>query len=317
MAEEAGFTLVQLRYFVAAAESGSMTAAAERLVIAQSAISAAVSNLEKELRAQLFIRRRARGLTLTPAGERFLQQARDVLNHVNEVAEEARGTGGDLKGPVTFGCFVTLAPLHLPPLLTAFADAHPEVEVGVFEAEADEIAAALRGGRIDFALAYDLGFDTDDIEREKLASAPAHVIVPVGHRLAGRGAVDLAALDGDPMILLDLPHSRDYFWSVVTAAGLSPVVRYRTRSYETVRSLVAQGHGFSVLNQVPLTGQTYSGGEVAALDIKGSHPPLDVVLVRLAGVRQTARSSALAAIARRVVADTAQRHRIDAHREKR
>jgi DNA-binding transcriptional LysR family regulator len=143
------------------------------------------------------------------------------------------------------------------------------------------------------------------------------VIVPVGHRLAGRGAVDLAALDGDPMILLDLPHSRDYFWSVVTAAGLSPVVRYRTRSYETVRSLVAQGHGFSVLNQVPLTGQTYSGGEVAALDIKGSHPPLDVVLVRLAGVRQTARSSALAAIARRVVADTAQRHRIDAHREKR
>jgi DNA-binding transcriptional LysR family regulator len=110
-----GFTLVQLRYFVASAEAGSMTAAAERLVIAQSAVSTAVSNLEKDLQLQLFIRRRARGLTLTPAGERFLHQARDLLNQAREMAEEARGTGLHLSGPVAVGCFVTMAPLYLPP----------------------------------------------------------------------------------------------------------------------------------------------------------------------------------------------------------
>jgi DNA-binding transcriptional LysR family regulator len=315
MAEQPRFTLVQLRYFVAAAECGSMTAAAERLVIAQSAISAAVSNLEKELRTQLFIRRRARGLTLTTAGERFLQQARDLLNHVTEVAEEARGSGHELSGPVAIGCFVTLAPLHLPPLLTAFAAAHPEVEVRVTEGESDELAGALRAGRIDFALSYDLGFDDDDIVREQVANAPAHVIVAATHPLADRKAVDLAELADEPMILLDLPHSRDYFWSVVTSAGLNPAVRYRARSYETVRSLVAQGHGFSVLNQVPLTAQTYSGGAVAALAIDSAYPPLDVVLARLSGVRQAARASALLEVARQVVADTAARHRIGSQKQ--
>jgi len=305
----ARFTLVQLRYFVACAEAGSMTAAAERLMIAQSAVSAAVSSLEKELRLQLFIRRRARGLTLTPAGERFLQQAKDLLNQAREMAEEARGTGLELSGPVTVGCFVTMAPLYLPPLLTECAATYPEVEVRVVEAETDALADALRAGRIDFALAYNLGFD-EGVTRERVAVAPAHAIVAPDHRLAGRGAVDVAEFAGDPMILLDLPHSRDYFWSLATAGGLSPVVRYRTRSYETVRSLVAQGHGFSLLNQVPATTQTYSGGEVVVLALTSEYPPLEVVLAQTAGVRQTVRADAVMEIARRVEPATAARHHV-------
>jgi DNA-binding transcriptional LysR family regulator len=273
-----------------------------------------VSNLEKELRTQLFIRRRARGLTLTPAGERLLQQARDLLNHVSKVTEEARGGGRELSGPVSLGCFVTLAPLYLPPLLTAVAQTHPGIKVRVLEGEAGEIATALLAGRIDFALAYDLGFDDEEIVREAVASAPAHVIVSRGHRLAGRGSVDLAELADDPLILLDLPHSREYFWSVLASAGLNPVIRYRVRSYETVRSLVAQGHGFAVLNQVPLTAQTYSGGDVVALAIRGMSRPLDIVLAQLSGVRQTARAGAILGIARKAVAQTAAGHRIGAAR---
>jgi DNA-binding transcriptional LysR family regulator len=122
--------------------------------------------------------------------------------------------------------------------------------------------------------------------------------------------VDVAQFAGDPLILLDLPHSRDYFWSLVTAGGLSPVVRYRTRSYETVRSLVAQGHGFSLLNQVPATRQTYAGGEVVALPLTDNYPPLDVVLAQLSGVRQTARAAAVMEIARRAVPATAARHHL-------
>ncbi|MFD0327460.1 LysR family transcriptional regulator [Streptacidiphilus monticola] len=76
MTEAVGFTLAQLRYFVVAAEAGSMTAAAERLLIAQSAVSTAVSNLEHELGVQLFIRRKGKGLAVTPAGDRLLLQAR-------------------------------------------------------------------------------------------------------------------------------------------------------------------------------------------------------------------------------------------------
>ncbi|WP_329223017.1 LysR family transcriptional regulator [Streptomyces sp. NBC_01485] len=301
MTAPVGFTLVQLRYFVVAAESGSMTAAAERLHIAQSAVSTAVSNLERDLRVQLFIRRRAKGLTLTSAGERMLHQARELLGHAREVAEEARGTGASLTGTVSLGCFMTLAPTLLPPLFTVCAERHPDLEISVLEAEAEELARALRDGRIDFALTYDLGFDGEFV-REPLASAPAYAIVPPDHRLAGRGAVDLAELADEPLVLLDLPHSRDYFRSLFGATGTSPHVRYRTRSYETVRSLVAQGHGYSVLNQHPATDQTYAGGVVVCLDLSDDYPSLEVVLARLDGVRQSARARALMDVVREVVA---------------
>ncbi len=90
--------------------------------------------------------------------------------------------------------------------------------------------------------------------------------------------MDLADLSEEPLVLLDLPHSRDYFRSLVAATGTAPDVRYRTQSYETVRSLVAQGLGYSVLNQRPATSHTYSGAEVAELRLRDGGPPLDVTL---------------------------------------
>lgn len=288
------FTLVQLRYFVVAAESGSMTAAADKLCIAQSAVSSATTNLEHELRVQLFIRHRARGLTLTSAGERLLHQARDLLTRARDIEAEARGSGGSLTGPVTIGCFVTLAPYYLPALFAACDSRYPGIELNVVEAEAEQLQQSLRSGAIDFALTYDLSTPTDaDLRRETIDQAPAHVIVPADHRLAGRTAVELADLASDPMVLLDLPYSRDYFHAIVAASGAAPDVRYRSQSYETVRSLVARGLGYSILNQRPQTSQTYGGGEVVTLDLCGERPPLEVTLTVVDGVRQTARARAV------------------------
>lgn len=296
-----GFTLVQLRYFIAAAERGSMTAAADELRIAQSAVSSAIANLEHELRLQLFIRHRARGLTLTSAGERLLAQARDLLTRARDVEAEARGSGGTLSGPVTIGCFVTLAPYYLPALFAACDEHHPDVELNVVEAEVEHLHRALRSGGIDFALTYDLSAPTDtDLHRETIALAPAYVIVPAGHRLADRATVDLAELAPDPMVLLDLPYSRDYFRAVVAASGTAPDVRYRSQSYETVRSLVAQGLGYSLLNQRPRTDQTYGGGEIVALELRGDRPPLEVTITAVGGVRQTARAQAVMDLVRAI-----------------
>lgn len=292
MTDAVGFTLAQLRYFVVAAEAGSMTAAAEQLLIAQSAVSTAVSNLEHQLGVQLFIRRKGKGLIATPAGERLLLQARELLTHAADVAAEARGGEGGLSGPVHIGCFVTLAPFVLPRLLVASAERHPQLQVEVLEGEADELDRALRTGRIDFALTYDLGL-SPGIARERVASLPAHALVPANHPLAARGSIDLAELAHEPFVLLDLPHSRDYFFSLVTATGITPVVRHRSHNYEAVRSLVALGHGFSVLHQRPATDHTYSGARVAALALTNEHPPLDLVLARMDGVRQTARATAV------------------------
>ncbi|MEU0402375.1 LysR family transcriptional regulator [Streptomyces sp. NPDC006197] len=301
MTSPVGFTLVQLRYFLVAAERGSMTEAAAELHIAQSAVSTAVHNLEQDLRTQLFIRRRGRGLTLTPAGERLRQQAQDLLARAREVEREARGGGGPLSGPVAVGCFVTLAPHYLPALFSECTRRHPGIELDVMEGESDQLVQALAAGRVDFALTYDLGLSAEpDLRAETVARAPAYVIVPADHPLAGRDGVELAELSAEPLVLLDLPHSRDYFRSLLAATGTAPDVRYRTRSYETVRSLVARGLGYSVLNQRPATSQTYGGGEVAELRLRDGGPPLEVKIASVASVTPTARARAVMDVLREV-----------------
>ena len=79
----------------------------------------------------------------------------------------------------------------------------------------------------------------------------------------------------------------------MAASGTAPDVRYRSQSYETVRSLVARGLGYSILNQRPWTSQTYGGGEVVALDLHDESPPLEVTITVVDGVRQTARAQAV------------------------
>ncbi|MFK0294970.1 LysR substrate-binding domain-containing protein [Streptomyces sp. NPDC090442] len=301
MSSPVGFTLVQLRYFLVAAERGSMTEASTELRIAQSAVSTAVHNLERDLRVQLFIRRRGRGLTLTPAGERLRQQARELLGRAREVEREARGDGESLSGPVAVGCFVTLAPYYLPPLFSECTRRHPGIEIDVVEGETDQLVQALTAGHIDFALTYDLGLSAEpDLRDETIAHAPAYVIVAADHPLAGKDSVELAELSGEPLVLLDLPYSRDYFRSLVAATGTAPDVRYRTRSYETVRSLVARGLGYSVLNQRPATSQTYGGGEIAELQLRDGGPPLEVRIASLRSMTQTARARAVMDVLREI-----------------
>ncbi|MCG7205078.1 LysR substrate-binding domain-containing protein [Streptomyces arenae] len=303
MTSPVGFTLVQLRYFLVAAERGSVTEASLELHIAQSAVSTAIYNLEQELQVQLFIRRRGRGLTLTPAGERVQQQAYELLARAREVEREARGEGEGFSGPVAVGCFVTLAPYYLPPLLSECTRRYPDIEIEVLEEETDQLVQALGAGRIDFALTYDLGLaPRTELHSETIARAPAYVIVPADHPLAGRETVELSELSAEPLVLLDLPHSRDYFSSLVAATGTAPDVRYRTNSYETVRSLVARGVGYSVLNQRPATAQTYGGGEIATLELRDDSPPLEVKLASVEGMTMTARARAVMELLREIAA---------------
>lgn len=300
MSQRPEFTLVQLQYFLAAAESGSMTAAAQSLQVAQSAISTAVANLERILRLQLFIRHHARGLTLTADGDRFLREARNLLTQAAELASSAAGISTAAVGPLTVGCFVTLAPFHMPRLLSDLAVEFPFLDVDIVEGESGYLQSELRSGRCELALMYDLGLESD-LERELLSVAPPYAILAPEHPLAvaGRGAW-LRDLARDPMVLLDLPHSRDYFRALVASSGVAPQIRYRTANYETVRALVARGHGFAILNQKPHSATTYDGGSVAIVPLLDQLSPLPIVLTRLPGLRLSARAEAFASRCRAV-----------------
>jgi DNA-binding transcriptional LysR family regulator len=287
---------------VKAATYGSMTKAADELRIAQSAVSAAVSQLEHQIGTQLFIRQRARGLVLTTAGEEMLRDTRALLEHLGEVLDSASGQAGEIRGRIRIACFVTLTPFILPRLISELGAKHPDLEVEVVETQADDVRAVLRNGTAEVALTYDLGLGAD-IDTEVLHIARPYVALARDHPLATSEEIDLAQLAAEPMVLLDLPDSRDYFESMLVDAGVQPRIHYRSASYETVRGMVARGHGFSILNQEPAHHGTYDGGEVVAVPIRGDAPGLPIVIARAHVVRATARARAIEDAARTIFAE--------------
>lgn len=292
-------SLTQLTYFVAAAEHGSMTAAADELFIAQSAISTAITHLESQLGVQLMIRQRARGLQLTAAGEDFLQRTRQILAQLDDAVASVHSES--LRGRVGVGCFRTLAPFFLPTLVRDLGERAPQLHVDVTELTADEVAPALAAHRIEVALTYDLGLDAT-LRLERLAQVPLYAAVAQHHPLAQRESVSLVELAQEPLVLLDLPLSRDYFLRTFTDHGLQPTVRYRFESYEAVRAMVAMGHGFTLLNQQPKIESTYAGGSLYHIPILEPTRSLDIVLAwNDDGTLPTRRARAFADTCRAVI----------------
>lgn len=299
--------LLNLRYvecFVAAADAGTMTAAAARLRVSQSAVSLAVAALERALQTQLLIRRRSLGLALTEAGRAFLPEARDLLAHADDAASRAQGGGTQLTGRLVVGCFRTAAPFLLPQLLESFGREHPSVELGFVEGTLHEIEGALRAGRCELALVYDLDV-ADDIACEPLYQARPYVLVSAEHPLAARGGVTLAELDGLDMVMLDVPPSREYMSGVLQAGGARPRIRHVTSSYELLRSLVGRNLGCALVISRPVGDLSYEGRPLAALEIRGAANPIDVSIARLRGVRPTHRASVFAEHCRRTLPGSA------------
>ena len=296
-------SLRALRYFVAAADAASVTAAAGRMRVSQPSISAAIAQLEAELGVQLFVRHHARGLSLTAAGERFLAQARGLLAHAREVEQFADSMGDTQRGEVNAACFITLAPFLLPGLLAEFASQHPQISVQVEEANQAEVLDLLTSGRCEVALTYAYGL-SEDFEAEVLAELPPRVILAEDHPLARRRSLHIADLANEPMILLDLPHTRDYFRSLFRTAGIEPRIAYRTRSYEMVRALAARGLGFGILNAIPRLPWTYDGHKVLAVPFAEELPKVYVVSLRLRRLVTRASVRTFTDFARRHFADT-------------
>ena len=268
-------SLTQLSYFVAAAERGSMTLAAASLFVAQSAISTSIGNLEESLGTQLFIRRRAKGLLLTSSGSELLVRARSILSSVEDAVDALRPE--TITGNLEAACYSTLAPFYLPEILQGTAEEYPGLQVRIRELGADGINDAIMNHAIEVALTYDLGLNSS-LHVETLATVPLYAAVAISHPLAARSEVSLAELADEPMVLLDMPVSRDYFLGAFLEQGLTPEVGHRFASFEAVRAMVAREHGFTLLHQKPALDYTYDGRSVHTLRITDDIPGLDIVL---------------------------------------
>jgi len=286
--------LRQVACFVAAAGSGTMTAAGEQLTLSQSAVSLSVRALEQRLGVQLLVRRSARTLLLTPAGARFLPAARELLAHADELqrASVAASDAG-IAGPLTVGCFPTYAPFLLPGLIQGFTELHPQVALDFVEGAVPELEEAMRSGECDLAIVdvLDLGAD---MRHETLFTARPYVLLAADDPLARRRQIAVEALAERDMIMFDLPPSRRLLERVFTDRGLTPRIRHRSASHELVRALVGRGLGFALLVSRPAHDLTHEGLPLAAVPLAGEIAEHDFALAHPAGARLTSQAAAFA-----------------------
>jgi DNA-binding transcriptional LysR family regulator len=270
------FTLRQIEYFSAVGELGSIALAAERLHVSSPSISAAISQLEAALGLQLFVRQHAQGLALTASGRRLLAEGKALLAQAQALhgaaAEISGEIAGEVRGALTLGSLVTLAPVVMPKLRRSFEMAHPGVELRHFNADQVTLLDALRAARVDIALTYDLEIP-QDIRFEPLAALPPVALLPPDHPLAD-AEVTLEQLADEKLILLDLPLSREYFLSLFHQAGLRPRIAERVPEMSMIRSMVANGFGYSLANMRPSSIAAPDGARLATVPVAGGHQPL-------------------------------------------
>lgn len=272
-------TIRQLEYFIAAGETGSITNAADRVAISPPSISMAVSHLENEFGLQLFVRHHAQGLSLTAAGAALLAKAKDLVSRAEELNSFALEMSGSIRGKLSVGCLVTLAPMILPELTHSFSQSFSAVSLEARENNQKGLLEDLMSAELDIVLTYDLDIP-GAITFKPLVGLPPHALVAEGHPLAGRGTIDLKELNEDEYLLLDLPISSQYFLSLFRAAGVEPKVRYRSRSQEVIRTMVANGQGYTLINALPRSDLALDGRRVVQLSLSGHHRPMTIGLAR-------------------------------------
>ncbi|MER9318187.1 LysR family transcriptional regulator [Mesorhizobium sp. M0659] len=283
-------TLTQLRYLVAVARRGSVTAAARMLNVSQPSISVAIDNVEATLGQKLFVRQRGSGIALTSFGRSAVAKAKQVLAEADELV--GLGTrDADVGGELVLGCFEDLAPYFAPALIRAFSQRCPAVTVVVRDETFETLGRRLGDAAIDLGLTYDLGLPSH-FARILLHELRPHALLPQGHALASQASVSLAELATHPLITTDQPHSWQHMLDLFLSRGLSPVSQSTASSFELQRSMVANGFGVAVSYTRPYGDRSYDGLPLVCKPLSDPLPMQRIILTH--DTRQRLSKAALA-----------------------
>jgi DNA-binding transcriptional LysR family regulator len=245
--------LRHLRYFVAVAEEGHVTRAAERLGIQQPPLSQQIRALEAELQVQLF-RRKPRGVELTQAGEAFFAEAQAILRQVDRAVTAARRTARGDAGRIGLG-FTSSASFHpfVPQLIRDYREAHPGVALSLEESGTGELVAALLEERLDAAFVRSPIGPAEGIAVHSVLDEAMVAALPAGHALAAGPAIGklaLADLAAETFILYRRPLGPGLYDAIIAAcqrAGYSPIIGQEAPRMLATLSLVAAGLGVTLV----------------------------------------------------------------------
>jgi DNA-binding transcriptional LysR family regulator len=262
MAMDAGrVQLHQIEYFVAVADALSFTGGARQLHVVQSAVSAAVRQLEHELGAELFVRY-GRRIRLAPAGEALLPHARAILAQTQAARDAVDGLRDLVRGTVVLGTLTHLGPINTVEVLNRVNERHPGVVVKLRQSMAGTRSSLedVRSGVLDLAIVASPAESVPGIVLEPLHTEPIVFICPEDHRLSGAPTVQLEDLADERFI--DFPEgwgNRMIVEAAFAAAGAERTVQTEVVSFEMAVDLVRRGFGVafvvaSALRPAPVWG---------------------------------------------------------------
>lgn len=269
-------SLRQLRYFIAAADAGQFSQAALKVHVSQSAITAAVLQLEAALGVSLF-ERLPYGVALTAEGNKFAQHARHILDTLQDALSEPLFLSHAIEGTVRVGASYTVLGYFLPSLLARFKRSYPQVEIDLVDMDRTAIESAVLDGSLDLGL-------TLLSNSEQLHAFEHHVLIrsrrqlwlSSQHPLMDAPSISLEDVARHAYILTTVDEGHASTLKYWQSRGLEPNIAFRTSSMEALRGLVAHGFGVTVLSDMLYRAWSLEGKKIDIRPLTDVIPPLEL-----------------------------------------
>jgi LysR family transcriptional regulator, hydrogen peroxide-inducible genes activator len=284
--------LRDLRYLVALADERHFGKAAERCFVSQPTLSAQIRKLEEYLGVSL-VERQPKRVALTPSGEKIVRRARLLLQEADAIVDLARTDRDPLSGPLKLALIPTVGPYLLPHVAGRLRRDVPRLKLMLYEYQTESLLERLRAGEIDVGILA-LPVMLDGLDSAVLYDEPFMLAVPASHPLADQERVKVDDLRGETLLLLEDGHClRDQALEVCSRVRVNEAHDYRATSLETLRQMVAAGHGLTLLPE--LAAET-PVGTARGLRVKPFARPAPVRTIGAVWRKSTTRAPAIEAI---------------------
>ncbi len=267
------FSLRQIRYFLATAQLGQVSRAAEQLHVTQSAVTLSIRDLERDLGYALF-KRESHGMELTDDGRQFLSHALEIETAIDKVRNIARCN--EMAGEITLAASSTVVGYFLAEHIHRLSELHPRLQISILELDRQQIMAGLLAGEFPLALLVTSNVHDPAIRTQTLFDSRRRLWVASGHPLLHQNEVHLADVVNEPLMLLTVDEAADAAARYWGQYGLQPNVRLRSTSIEAIRSMVANAQGIAIASDMQYRPWSLEGKRVETVLLADAIQPLSI-----------------------------------------
>lgn len=247
--------LRQMKYFIEVARHEHVTKAAEKLHVAQSAVSRQIAKLEEELGAQLFVRS-GRNVKLTPIGKMFLNRIESAIAEIDKAILEVKEYLDTESGEIRIGFPHSLAAYTMPNVVSAFRAEYPNIKFQLMQGTVTKMIDDMIEGELDIAFVSPVPTDHPEIEGHVFFTEEMLAILPHDHHLADHKSIRLIQLEDEPFVMFRPGFMmRKIVVDACAQAGFEPEIAFEGEDSVAIRGLVAAGLGVGILPSVTLAGK--------------------------------------------------------------